>query len=116
MTGEELQEAIRKLRAFAAAQGMQWVLDEADDAIALGVPETRTLRQTSRLGLVTYEDITAEPFFIANLQAQRIQRYLTALGRNWENGVIPGSREANFFVGQLREAFKKYQSREGRLD
>jgi hypothetical protein len=56
------------------------------------------------------------PFFIANLQAQRVQRYLTALGRNWENSVVPDSREANFFVGQLREAFKKYQSREARLD
>jgi hypothetical protein len=56
------------------------------------------------------------PFFIANLHAQRIERYLTALGRNWANGVVPSSLEANFFVGQLREAFKKYQSREGRLD
>jgi hypothetical protein len=55
------------------------------------------------------------PYFIANLKAQRIQRYLTALGRNWENSVVPGSQEANFFVGQLREAFKKYQSSEGWL-
>jgi hypothetical protein len=61
MTGEELQDAILKLRAFAVAQGMQWVLDEVDDAIALGVPEARTLRQTIRQGLVTYEDVTAEP-------------------------------------------------------
>ena len=39
---------------------MQWVLDEVDEAIALGVPETRTLRQTTnRQGLITYEDVTA---------------------------------------------------------
>jgi hypothetical protein len=55
------------------------------------------------------------PYFIANLHTQRIERYLTTLGRNWENGVIPNSREATFFVGQLREAFKKYQSSEGWL-
>jgi hypothetical protein len=55
------------------------------------------------------------PYFIANIKAQRIQRYLTYLSRNWENGVIPNTREATFFVGQLREAFKKYQSSEGML-
>ena len=55
------------------------------------------------------------PYFIANLKAQRIQRYLTTLGRNWENGVVPDSREATFFVSQLREAFKKYQSSAGWL-
>jgi hypothetical protein len=60
MTGEELQDAIRKLREFAVTQGMQWVLDEVDEAIALGVPETRTLRQTTnRQGVTTYEDVTA---------------------------------------------------------
>jgi hypothetical protein len=60
MTGEELQDAIRKLREFAIVQGMQWVLDEVDEAIALGVPETRTLRQTTdRRGQTTYEDVTA---------------------------------------------------------
>lgn len=55
------------------------------------------------------------PYFIANLRAQRIQKYLTYLSRNWESGVIPDSQEATFFVGQLREAFKKYQSSEGSL-
>jgi hypothetical protein len=56
------------------------------------------------------------PYFIANLKAPRVQRYLTSLGRNWEGGVIPHSQDATFFVGQLREAFKKYQSKEGLLD
>jgi hypothetical protein len=55
------------------------------------------------------------PYFIANIKAQRIQRYLTSLSRNWESGVIPDSQEATFFVSQLREAFKKYQSSEGLL-
>lgn len=59
MTEEELEDAVRKLREFAVAQGMQWVLDEVDEAIALGVPETRTLRQTTnRQGMTTYEDVT----------------------------------------------------------
>jgi hypothetical protein len=50
---------VRKLREFAVAQGMQWVLDEVDEAIAIGVPETRTLRQTTnRQGRITYEDVT----------------------------------------------------------
>jgi hypothetical protein len=58
MTAEELEETMRKLREFAVAQGMQWVLDEVDEATALGVPETRTLRQTRQQGLISYEDIT----------------------------------------------------------
>jgi hypothetical protein len=77
MTREELHDAIRKLRAFTAAQGMQWVLDEVDDAISLGVPETRTLRQTNRQGFVTYEDITAEPddyFLLEQPQGRRGRR------------------------------------------
>jgi hypothetical protein len=59
MTAEELEETIRKLREFAVAQEMQWVLDEVNEAIALGVPETRTLRQTSQQGLISYEDVTS---------------------------------------------------------
>ena len=49
---------MRKLREFAVVQGMQWVLDEVDEATALGVPETRTLRQTSQRGGTTYVDVT----------------------------------------------------------
>lgn len=52
MTAEELEETMRKLREFVVGHGMQWVLDEVDEAIALGVPETRTLRQTSQQGLI----------------------------------------------------------------
>jgi hypothetical protein len=58
MTEQELQDAIGKLRAFAIEQGMQWVLDQVDEAIALGVPEERRLRQTNRRGQTTYEDVT----------------------------------------------------------
>jgi hypothetical protein len=54
-------------------------------------------------------------YFISNLEAPRIQKYLTYHGRNWERDVVPGSKEAGFFVGALREAFKKYQSSEGAL-
>ena len=59
MTAEELQEAIRKLRGFAVDHGMQWVIDQIDQAIALGVPEERRLRQTGRGGQTRYEDITS---------------------------------------------------------
>jgi hypothetical protein len=59
MTGEELEGAMLKLREFAIAQGMPWVLDEIDEAIALGVPETRRLRQTTdRQGQTRFEDVT----------------------------------------------------------
>jgi len=54
-------------------------------------------------------------YFISNLEAPRIQKYLTYHGRNWERDVVPNSRESNFFIGALREAFKKYQSSEGTL-
>lgn len=54
-------------------------------------------------------------YFISNLEAPHIQKYLTYHGRNWERDVLPNSRESNFFVGALREAFKKYQSNEGAL-
>jgi hypothetical protein len=55
------------------------------------------------------------PFFVANLRAQRVERYLTYHNRNWENGVIPNSRQSVYFEGQVREAFKKYQSIHGAL-
>jgi hypothetical protein len=74
MTEEEIHDAIRKLREFATVQEMQWVLDEVDEAIALGVPETRTLRQTTnRQGLTTYEDIT-EPDALPLLERRRGRR------------------------------------------
>lgn len=48
----------QKLRLFASAHGLQWVLDEVDEAVSLGISETRTLRQSTRQGQITYEDIT----------------------------------------------------------
>ena len=67
---------MRKLREFAIAQGMQWVLDEIDEAIALGVPETRTLRQTTRQGFTSYEDVTEpdELFSIGQGPSRRHRR------------------------------------------
>jgi hypothetical protein len=55
------------------------------------------------------------PFFVTNLRAQRIERYLTYHNRNWESGVIPRTQEVAYFEGQVREAFKKYQSISGIL-
>lgn len=58
MNTDELASVKQKLRDFASANGMQWVLGEVDEAVALGVPEIRTLRQSSQQGRITYEDIT----------------------------------------------------------
>lgn len=58
MNTDELASVKQKLRDFASANGMQWVLDEVDEAVSLGVPEIRTLRQSSQQGRITYEDIT----------------------------------------------------------
>jgi hypothetical protein len=58
MNAEELAETMQKLRDFTSTNGMQWVLDEVDDAVSLGVPETRTLRQVTRQGQTLYEDVT----------------------------------------------------------
>ncbi|MGH2777281.1 MAG: hypothetical protein ACRDJB_01380 [Actinomycetota bacterium] len=55
------------------------------------------------------------PFFVGNLRAQRVERFLSYHNRSWENGVMPGSREAVYFEGQVREAFKKHQSVRGVL-
>jgi hypothetical protein len=75
MTDEELQDTIGKLRAFAIDLGMQWVLDEVDEAVALGVPEARTLRQTSRQGRTLYDDVTPEgPPPLKQEQSRRSRR------------------------------------------
>jgi hypothetical protein len=58
MNAAELDDTIRKLRAFAVTHGMQWMLDEVDEAVSLGIPEVRTLRQSTRRGRTTYEDVT----------------------------------------------------------
>jgi len=58
MNDEELTATNAKLRAFAASHGMQWILDEVDEAVSLGIPEVRTLRQSSQQGRIIYEDIT----------------------------------------------------------
>jgi len=58
MNDEELGATNEKLRAFAASHGMQWILDEVDEAVSLGIPEVRTLRQASQQGRIIYEDIT----------------------------------------------------------
>lgn len=58
MDAEELFATRQKLRSFASAHGMQWVLDEVDEAVSLGISEARTLRQHTRQGQITYEDVT----------------------------------------------------------
>jgi hypothetical protein len=58
MNAEELDDAKQKLRTFVSANGMQWVLDEVDEAVSLGISEVRTLRQSTQQGRITYEDVT----------------------------------------------------------
>jgi hypothetical protein len=71
MNAEELTNVKQKLRNFASANGMQWVLNEVDEAVSLGVPETRTLRQSSRQGRITYVDITGPDVGLASTRKRR---------------------------------------------
>lgn len=55
------------------------------------------------------------PYFVANLRAGRIERYLSYHNRTWENGVIPASMEAIYLEGLMRESFKKHIAVRGLL-
>ncbi len=55
------------------------------------------------------------PFFVANIRAARVERYLSHHKRTWENEVLPGSQEANYVEGLFREAFKKHIAVRGML-
>jgi hypothetical protein len=48
------------------------------------------------------------PFFVANINAPRVERYLSYHNRRWGHGVIPQSQEEAFFIGAAREAFKQH--------
>ena len=54
MDPEELADTLQKLRDFASVNGMQWILDEVDEAISLGIAETRMLKQSTQGGRTTY--------------------------------------------------------------
>lgn len=55
------------------------------------------------------------PFFVANVRAPRIERYLSYHKRTWENGVVPGAVEATYLEGLVRDAFKRHQAVRGAL-
>lgn len=55
------------------------------------------------------------PFFVANLRAPRVERFLSYHNRSWENGVVPGTRQATYFEGLARDAFKRHQAIRGAL-
>lgn len=55
-----LQTAKATLRSFAAEHGMGWVLEELDEAVALGVVQAKALRPASRKGHQVYEEVPAE--------------------------------------------------------
>lgn len=53
------------------------------------------------------------PFFVANIRAGSIERYLSYHNRRWENGVMPGTAEATYLEGLLRDAFKQHMAVRG---
>lgn len=55
------------------------------------------------------------PFFVANLRAPRVERFLSFHKRSWENGVLPGASESTYFEGLVRDAFKRHQAVRGAL-
>jgi hypothetical protein len=55
------------------------------------------------------------PFFVANLRAPRIERFLSYHKRSWENGVLPTTPQAGYFEGSVRDAFKRHQAVRGAL-
>lgn len=55
------------------------------------------------------------PYFVSNVRAGRIERYLSYHGRSWENGVVPASQEAGYLEGLVRESFKKHMAVRGVL-
>lgn len=57
--GAELDQVYERLRTAAEDFGMGWVLDELDEATALGVVEPKRLRPRTRSGRTTYEELTA---------------------------------------------------------
>jgi hypothetical protein len=61
MNGDELERAYGTIRQFALDHGLEWVLTELDEAIAIGVLENRELRQSTRGGHTIYEDAVPTP-------------------------------------------------------
>jgi hypothetical protein len=55
------------------------------------------------------------PFFVANIRAARIERYLSYHHRRWENGVMPSTSEATYLEGLIRDAFKQHIAVRGTL-
>ncbi len=55
------------------------------------------------------------PFFVANVRAPRIERYLSYHKRKWENGVMPATAEAVYLEGLIRDAFKQHTAVRGVL-
>lgn len=55
------------------------------------------------------------PYFVSNIRAGRIERFLSYHKRNWENGVAPNRIEAVYLEGLLRDSFKKYIAMRGTL-
>jgi hypothetical protein len=55
------------------------------------------------------------PFFVSNVRAARIERFLSYHNRKWEHDVMPSLAEERYFEGQIREAFKNHRAVRGSL-
>lgn len=58
MEPRQLDELYEQLRREVGNAGMGWLLDEIDEASALGVTEVKPLRPRTRQGRTTYEELT----------------------------------------------------------
>ncbi|CAN5536478.1 hypothetical protein BH10ACT7_BH10ACT7_05570 [soil metagenome] len=120
-------------------QGRSGVLDECD-VLVLPAKEAQVCRESSvsprgpasiiaveckfyaspvGIGLArAYHGLQADlgvrfPRFVTNVRSGSVEKYLTHLGREWENGVIPNTDESGYLIASFREAFKKYQAKNG---
>lgn len=57
----------------------------------------------------------AHPFFAANINAPRVERFLSYHRRRWAHGVVPRSAEESYFIGAVRESFKQHVAVRGVL-
>jgi hypothetical protein len=55
------------------------------------------------------------PFFVANINAPRVERYLSYHNKRWGHGVLPRTTEEDYFIGAVREALKQHVAVRGAL-
>jgi hypothetical protein len=56
MNPEEPANTLRRIRSVAGSHGLQWIVDEVDEQVSLGIVEVKELREVRRSGEVIYEE------------------------------------------------------------